>query len=114
MSFETFFDAYIECALWSSCDDSDEPLDSGEYMLTKAAFATLRREAKDFYRANEPLWRDIWDDAQAGHDFWLTRNGHGAGFWDRGHGELGALLSTASKAYGTCDLYVNRRRIHVY
>ena len=20
---------------------------------------------------------------QAGHDFWLTRNGHGAGFWDR-------------------------------
>lgn len=21
--------------------------------------------------------------AQAGHDFWLTRNGHGTGFWDR-------------------------------
>jgi|11BtaG_2_1085332.scaffolds.fasta_scaffold00312_30 hypothetical protein len=20
---------------------------------------------------------------QAGHDFWLTRNGHGAGFWDK-------------------------------
>jgi len=20
---------------------------------------------------------------QAGHDFWFTRNGHGAGFWDR-------------------------------
>jgi hypothetical protein len=25
------------------------------------------------------------DDAieQAGHDFWLSRNGHGTGFWDR-------------------------------
>ncbi len=22
------------------------------------------------------------DDAAHGHDFWLTRNGHGAGFWD--------------------------------
>ena len=21
---------------------------------------------------------------QAGHDFWLSRNGHGSGFWDRG------------------------------
>lgn len=32
--------------------------------------------------------------ARAGHDFWLTRNGHGAGFWDRGlpHG-LGDALS---------------------
>lgn len=23
------------------------------------------------------------DDERAGHDFWLTRAGHGAGFWDR-------------------------------
>lgn len=23
------------------------------------------------------------DEDQAGYDFWLTRNGHGAGFWDR-------------------------------
>ena len=22
-------------------------------------------------------------ESQAGHDFWLTRNGHGSGFWDR-------------------------------
>jgi hypothetical protein len=117
MSFESFFDAYIECALWSSTDNLDDsggdPLDSGEYTLTKAAIATLRREAKDFYRSNEPVWRDVWDDAQAGHDFWLTRNGHGAGFWDRGHGELGKRLSEACKPYGSCDLYVSRRRIHV-
>jgi hypothetical protein len=23
------------------------------------------------------------DEDQAGYDFWLTRNGHGTGFWDR-------------------------------
>lgn len=37
---------------------------------------------------------------QCGHDFILTRNGHGAGFWDRGHGEAGNRLSEAAKAYG--------------
>jgi len=37
---------------------------------------------------------------QHGHDFALTRNGHGAGFWDRGYGEDGDTLSDAARAYG--------------
>src|SRR5215213_9921810 len=44
--------------------------------------------------------------SQAGHDFWLTRNRHGAGFWDRGLGDLSNRLSDASKVYGEVDLYV--------
>lgn len=30
-------------------------------------------------------WGAIGDDVieQAGHDFWLSRNNHGTGFWDR-------------------------------
>jgi hypothetical protein len=43
--------------------------------------------------------------ARAGHDFWLTRNGHGAGFWDRGLGDLGERLSKAAKVYGEVYLY---------
>lgn len=43
---------------------------------------------------------------RAGHDFWLTRNGHGAGFWDRGMGKLGDRLADAARAYGSVDLYV--------
>jgi hypothetical protein len=39
----------------------------------------------------------------AGHDFWLTRNGHGAGFWDRGMGMLGDELTAACKPYGSAD-----------
>ena len=46
------------------------------------------------------------DAAQAGHDFWLTRNGHGAGFWDRGLGERGDRLTNAAHVYGACDLYL--------
>jgi hypothetical protein len=39
----------------------------------------------------------------AGHDFWLTRNGHGAGYWDRGLGALGERLSDAARAYGEAN-----------
>ena len=38
-------------------------------------------------------------------DFVLTRNGHGAGFWDRGIGEDGQELTRMAKAYGTVGLY---------
>jgi hypothetical protein len=42
-------------------------------------------------------------EARAGHDFWLTRRGHGTGFWDRGLGKLGDRLSEAAKVYGDDD-----------
>lgn len=41
---------------------------------------------------------------QVEHDFHLTRNGHGAGFWDRGAGEVGERLTEAAKVYGTAEL----------
>lgn len=40
-----------------------------------------------------------------GHDFCLTRNGHGAGFWDRGLGHLGDYLTEACKGYGEHSLH---------
>jgi hypothetical protein len=43
----------------------------------------------------------------AGHDFWLTRNGHGAGFWDRGLGRYGDRLTAAAKAFGEVDVYLD-------
>ena len=113
MSFEIFFSSYIECALWSSTDNADdsggEPLDAnyGEDDIAPEALKALRDEARDFYDANVATWDAIeYDDSQAGHDFWLTRNGHGAGFWDRGIGEVGEVLTKASKVYGSCDIYV--------
>lgn len=41
----------------------------------------------------------------AGHDFALTRNGHGAGFWDRGLGDLGERLSGAARPFGESSCY---------
>jgi hypothetical protein len=47
---------------------------------------------------------------QAGHDFWLTRNGHGVGFWDRKevYGETYADLFTTWAEYtGSADARFN-------
>ena len=49
-----------------------------------------------------------------GHDFWLTSQGHGAGFWDRGLGEVGDILSDSVDGYGDIvGLYLDDEGTHV-
>ena len=54
---------------------------------------------------------DLLDDypmtaEQMGHDIILTTNRHGAGFWDRGLGELGTKLTDIAHSLGGYELYV--------
>lgn len=43
----------------------------------------------------------------AGTDFWLTRNGHGAGFWDGDWPELeGGRMDETAKEFGQQDIYL--------
>ena len=40
----------------------------------------------------ECLWDkalEYCDEDRIAHDFWLTRNGHGCGFWDGDYGDIG-------------------------
>lgn len=112
---ERITQAYIACALWSSTDDNGEPLDRryGSERLTKSARRAMRADVWDFVAAHkETLEASGLSDEQIGHDFWLTRNGHGTGFWDRGHGRIGEALTKAAKAHGVQDLYANRGWIY--
>lgn len=101
----TFRDAYLACALWSSIDDSGKPLDNGALEFAPGVALALVNEGLKFYEAH---WEDVSDDpAQAGHDLWLTRNRHGAGFWDGDWTEaVGKRLTDASHAMGGIDLYI--------
>lgn len=113
MSLDRFTQAYIECALWAETDNADEsggqPLDHN-YDSDDISPATITRMAEDcadFQSEHAALLRESGlSDEQAGYDFWLTRNGYGAGFWDRGLGAVGDKLTAACKAYGSFDLYV--------
>jgi len=122
-TLEAFTAAYIGAALWSSIDDDGEPLDAGrdDSDIASAAIEIMKADCAAFYSANSahihcddaPLASDFEgsiaarEAAMAGHDFWLTRCGHGAGFWDGDWPEPHATaLDNASKAFGNVDLYV--------
>ena len=119
----TFIASYIGTALWSSYDGRGDPLDL-RYDISDLAPATRARMVADchaFYDANHrhvhclgaPLASDFEgpvhdrEAAMAGHDFWLTRCGHGAGFWD-GDWPLphATVLDGAARAFGNIDLHV--------
>lgn len=104
--FEQFVDAYVTAALWSSNDDNDSPLDKNydSSDIAPEAMEQIRKDCKQFYKENYEMISD--DVEQAGHDFWLTRCGHGAGFWDGDWPENGDKLTEASKKFGECWLYV--------
>jgi len=111
---DKFTEAMFEAALFAETD-GDEPLDKnyGLSDFAKPTRAALEEEARRFQEDNEadiaagPVRGRYPADEQAGHDFWLTRNGHGAGFWDGDWPEPAATrLTKASKRYGQVDLYV--------
>lgn len=111
-----FVEGYLQAALWSSTDESDEsggePMDANYDVsdIDPQARTEQREECIAFLSANAldirayiVFGRPI---SHAGHDFWLNRNGHGAGFWDRGMGALGDRLSEACKVYGGVNAVV--------
>jgi hypothetical protein len=112
---DQFTRAYIETALWSSIGDDYEPLDAtyGVEDIAPEALERIIADCAAFQAANaediatgpdHPEYNSI---ELAGHDFWLTRNGHGAGFWDGDWPEdVGERLTQAAKKFGQCDLYV--------
>lgn len=118
---DPFTRAYIEAALWSTTDNADEsggePLDAN-YTTKDIAPETLAQmieDCKEFQAAHADLIaagslhaNNQWTaEEYAGHDFWLTREGHGAGFWDGAWPEPAATtLTDAAHAYGSFDLYV--------
>lgn len=112
---------------WTLCTDcggdpsrnSGEPPADDNYGIDDLAPETLARIVKDcteFLEQNAEMITgtdcrlnssgcDKWE--QAGYDFWLTRAGHGAGFWDGDWEEpAGSKLTEASNGFGELSLYV--------
>lgn len=122
--FYLFLQGYREAMLWANTleyggdgaahDELGSALYASDAEIAPEAWAEAESECRDFLEAvvsDEvlPLSDDgsiLWPGFEpygaeaAGHDFALTRNGHGAGFWDRGLGEVGETLSKMAKAYG--------------
>jgi len=117
---DEFTQGYLVAALWSTNDESDES--GGEPMDKTYDFDDIAPEALEKIKADcakftadngqyinreHCLNYSTTPEARAGHDFWLTRNGHGAGFWDGDWSkESEAVLTVASKKFGEVNPYV--------
>ena len=102
MKLDDFTTAFIVACLWSTNDESTpaggEPLDNnyGVEDLAPEALAKIQEECERFQQENAAdiaTWSGVSPAEQAGHDFSLTRNRHGCGFWESEWGEVGEVVS---------------------
>jgi len=124
----------LHTLLWSEGDLTDEHGNfTGETWdelftaddATPELFAQLTEELEalniydpdftaDFVTALNIYYGRFSDDflGQFGHDLALTRNRHGAGFWDRGLGEPGEVLTSWAESLGTLDVFKGSESIY--
>lgn len=121
---DPFLRAYLECAEW--CGLSDSPYCSecgeegdvcptcGEDVVSERealessvspewSSESLKRAEEDCKAFQTECAHDLEGEAltRAGHDFFLTRNQHGAGFWDGDYTRVkGERLTAACRPYG--------------
>jgi hypothetical protein len=96
-----FTDAYFQALYFTETGDSEQPpadaeLYPEEIERHKADCASFFYRFRAFIEA-EP---EAPGFEQAGHDFWLTRQGHGAGFWDGDWTTYGHILTDGAESYG--------------
>lgn len=111
-------DSYLETAVWA---DAEEGVDTDGLDFDEQSIGAARNDVREFYtktkqitdkintREDDNFWRMF------GHDFWLTRNGHGAGFWDKPetYGEAGDELSDIASSMGQRYVTVDDRKIYI-
>lgn len=114
---EEFYRQYVITALWLECPGSPDENDDRSFSdrgitiekLQPETAAKMRADCDKFYddpanAADLAAWRERHNgDVEAGHDFWLTRNGHGMGFWDRFND--GPLEAAGNRLTAACDAY---------
>ena len=107
------FKSYCHTALWSSTDDNCDPLDTNYEFddIAQESLAFHRVECEKFVKANysvlSKMLEDGYDMEMIMHDFWLTRNGHGCGFWDGDYPEtIATILTDSAHSFGEANPYV--------
>jgi len=120
--YDKFLEGYFDTSLWASVDDrdgGDTPLDEnfGIDGFTADTLREMIAEAEKFrdnpkvIEALNEIDEDAWHgnlDSLAGYEFWMTRNGHGVGFWVRPEvwGDYTDDLTELSETFGEAHVYV--------
>ena len=110
---DPFTQGYIKAAMWTLTDEEGHNLDHlGLHNIHKETIAQAVMDCAAFQAANRALLDRATEESgrgeeSHGHDLWLTRNGHGAGFWDRGYSDaIADPLIYAAHVYGEMNWYL--------
>lgn len=101
-----FLAGYLDAAQWvGAIDESGETVcDIGAENLPADFRTQAAEDCASFLASNLADVRAYVEAGRtlemAGHDFYLTRNHHGAGFWDRGAGAVGDRLTEMAHPWG--------------
>ena len=110
-----FQKGYVEAMFWTDASP-DAEADLKDKTISDLSQDAINRILTDCTRFEDYAadllalaYANDYPEERAGHDFWLTRNGHGAGFWDRDElmaEGLGDRLSKRARKFGQVGLYV--------
>ena len=110
---DDFVAGYVAACLWASPgDDENETLDAFDCTdITPESREGMAEHCGAFMATNAALLaeacaREGYTWERAGHDLYLTENGHGVGFWDRRELAAGGLGDRLSKAAGRGETYL--------
>jgi len=130
INIEEMVRGYIHSALWTEELDSEYGIDD----FTKEEIEYIRKDVIVFINRVKEIIKKINGDEiipfinkyssdSFGHDLWLTRNGHGTGFWDRKELDiaftpsknpydkeyiLGDVLTAIANEMGESELYFEK------
>ena len=125
--FQAALTGAVEACLWSThptpADEDMTALEyADEYTVTRREMDKLRGTLAYYMRG----WfvenygticqatGDNYTFEHIGRDFWLTSQGRGAGFWDRGLGEVGDILTDSADGYSDLvGLYLDGEGVQV-
>lgn len=107
---DSFVQGYIEAAFFTIPEEDDlQDAEFGE--IANTSLKQIIRDCEDFQAEAAALldaaYESGYDYAQAGRDFWFSRNGHGTGFWDRQEipEHTGKALSAVAHGFDPVDMY---------
>jgi hypothetical protein len=114
--YDNFTHGYIEALFFFAPEDEDvRNLPLSDESLARVEDLCAKFQAKhaallaQYYKACENSnRRDYSPQELAGHDFYLTSNGNGTGFWDRGFGIVGETLAGIARNYVALELFKGR------
>jgi len=132
-NIQEIINSYLNCAIWTdeeNLKEDDDNMNRETYKMDKEywdeseikelisnpnlnihnfdedSVIKTYLDIKKFLNLVGSAVNDI-DESDIGYDLWLTRNHHGAGFWDRGYDvKISDILTKTAESLGTAHLYI--------